>query len=330
MRRPAFTPILVLGFGILAVSTASILIRFAQREAPSLAIAAWRLSLAAIVLAPFALTRRRAELASLSVGERGLAMLSGLFLAFHFAAWITSLEYTSVTSSVVLVTTAPLWVALLSPIVLKEPISRLMIIGMLLALIGSLLVGISDTCTISGMHLICPGMGDFLRGKAFLGDLLALTGAVFAAGYLLIGRRLRARLSLLSYIFMVYGIAALALVTSALAAGQPLMGYPPVTYLWLLALALVPQLIGHTSYNWALAYLSAAYVSISILGEPVGTSILAFFLLDEKPTILRISGAILILTGIYIASRSESRSRSFASNVKPSEAFTSPGNDSAI
>lgn len=305
MRRPVVSPILVLGFGILAVSTASILIRFAQRDAPSLGIAAWRLSLAVLVLMPFALIKRRSELSALTGKERRLAVLSGVFLAFHFAAWITSLEYTSVTSSVVLVTTAPLWVALLSPVILKEPISRLMTVGMLFALAGGLMVGTSDTCTISGFHLTCPGLGDFLRGKAFFGDLLALSGAIFAAGYLLIGRQLRVRLSLLTYIFIVYGVAAVVLVFSTLAARQPLFGYQPVTYLWLLALALLPQLIGHTSYNWALAYLSAAYVSISILGEPIGTSILAFFLLDEKPTLLRVSGAAAILLGIYLATRSE-------------------------
>jgi len=307
MRRPVFAPVLVLGFGILAVSTASILIRFAQREAPSLGIAAWRLFLAAIVLAPFALSRRRSELASMTGAERGLAVLSGVFLAFHFATWITSLEYTSVTSSVVLVATSPLWVAMLSPLIVKEPVSRLMLVGILLALAGSLVVGVSDTCTYSNFQLSCPGMGDFLRGKAFLGDLLALAGAFLAAGYLLIGRRLRRNLSLLSYIFVVYGVAALTLIVAALAARQHLLGYSPVVYLWLLGLALFPQLIGHSTLNWALAYLSAAYVSISILGEPVGTSILAYFLLDEKPTLLRLSGAVFILAGIYLASRSEVR-----------------------
>ena len=305
MQRPKVPPILVLGFGILAVSASSIFIRYAQSEADSLAIAAWRLSLAALVLAPIALTRRRTELASLPWSERGLAALSGAFLAVHFASWITSLAYTSVASSVVLVSTAPLWVALLSPITLKEPLSRSMVAGLTLALLGGAIVGLSDLCAWEPTGLSCPDIGSFIRGRAFIGDLLALIGAIAAAGYLIIGRRLRKQVSLLSYIFVVYGIAAIFLTLSAIAAQLPLFGFSYMTYLWLLALALVPQLIGHTSYNWALAYLSAAFVSIAILGEPVGSSILAYFLLDEQITTLKLIGAALILVGIYLATRSE-------------------------
>jgi len=145
-----------------------------------------------------------------------------------------------------------------------------------------------------------------LRAKSFLGDLLALVGAFSVAGYLLIGRGLRSRLSLLSYIFVVYGVAAVALLVVALLFGLPLFGFSLTTYLWLLGLALVPQLIGHTSYNWALAYLPAAFVSIVVLGEPVGSSILAYFILDEKITILKLIGALLILVGIYLAARAGS------------------------
>jgi drug/metabolite transporter (DMT)-like permease len=305
MRKPPLPPLLVLGFGILAVSAASIMIRFAQREAPSLVVAAWRLLLAAVVLAPFAATQRRRELSSLTGRERFLALASGVFLALHFATWISSLAYTSVASSVVLVATAPLWVAVLSPITLKERLSQRMLAGLLMALAGSFVVGLSDSCTWSAAQLTCPPLGEFVRGRAFWGDLLALAGALFAAGYLIIGRSLRRRISLLGYIFVVYSAAALVLVLLAVSAGQSLFGYSPATYLWLLGLALVPQLMGHTSYNWALAYLSAAYVSIAVLGEPVGSTILAYFVLGEQVTTLKVFGALLILTGIYISASSE-------------------------
>jgi len=304
-RQAPIAPLIVIAMGILAVSTASIFIRYAQEYAPSLVIAAWRLSLATLVLSPFALTRRRPEIRSLNRGELGLAALSGIFLALHFATWITSLEYTTVASSVVLVSTIPLWVALFSPFFLKEPLSRIIWIGMALAMLGGVIVGISDTCSLQGARLTCPSLSEFVKGKAFLGDLLALAGAIAGAAYLIIGRRLRGKFSLLTYIFLVYGMAAIGLIIIMFGFGHSPTSYPPITYLWFLCLALIPQLLGHSSFNWALRYLSAAYVSITLLGEPIGSTILAYFLLGEIPSTMKIIGAILILTGIYVASKNQ-------------------------
>ncbi len=306
-RRPPFSPVLVICLGIFAVSTASIIIRYAQVYAPSLTIAAYRLALSAVILTPVAIKTRRAELSTLSKKDVFLGILSGIFLALHFATWITSLEYTTVVSSVVFVTTTPLWVALLAPLTIKEPLTRWVVMGMVLALCGGIVVGLSDSCTLQGRQINCPELTEFIRGQAFLGNMLALFGAWMAAAYVLIGRSLRGKLSLISYIFLVYGVAAIILVIVMLAAGQSLWGYPPPAYLWFMLLALVPQLLGHSSFNWALGYLSAAYVSITLLGEPIGSTILAFFLLGEKPTVPKIFGAILILFGIYLASRSESQ-----------------------
>ena len=210
-QRPTIPPFVVIAFGILAVSTGSIFVRYAQEYAPSIVIAAYRLGLATLFLAPVALYRYRSELSSIQGRDRYLAIGSGVFLALHFATWITSLEYTSVISSVVLVSTAPLWVALLSPITIKEPITKLVLIGMGLAFVGVIIVGVSDVCTSRNGKLSCPAMSDFIRGEAFLGDLLALVGAWMAAGYLLIGRRLRVGIPLIPYIFVVYGVAALVL-----------------------------------------------------------------------------------------------------------------------
>ncbi len=302
-QPPPVPPLVVILFGILAVSTASIFIRFAQQEAPSLVIAAVRLTLATLILAPFALIRQRKELVNLQRKQLLLALLSGFFLAVHFASWISSLEYTSVASSVVLVSTSPLWVALLSPFALKESLSKWIIMGLSLTLLGSALVGISDVCSLTSTGLVCPPFGDFVRGEAFLGDMLALTGAVMGAGYIIIGRQLRANISLTSYIFIVYGMAAVVLIFVMIIAGQSPFGFLPVTYLMILLLALVPQLLGHSSFNWALGYLSAAYVSITFLGEPVGSTILAYFILHESPGLFKIIGAILILIGILLASK---------------------------
>jgi drug/metabolite transporter (DMT)-like permease len=293
----------VLLFGVLTISTGSVLIRYAQAYAPSLVIAAVRMILATLVLAPVALTCQHGELIKLSRGELGLAGLSGIFLALHFALWITSLEYTSVASSVVFVTSTPLWVAMLSPLILKEPISRRVLIGMALALTGGVIIGLSDACTLDGWSLTCPGLADFFLGRAILGDLLALGGAIAAAFYVLIGRRLRAKYSLVTYIFMVYGGAAIVLGLSMLASGGSLLGYPPAAYLWFGLIALLPQLLGHSSFNWALGYVSAALVSVALLCEPIGAILLAYIFLGEAPSPLKLFGAILILMGITIASR---------------------------
>jgi drug/metabolite transporter (DMT)-like permease len=310
MNHPAqpsapIRPALGLGIGILAVSTASIFIRYAQVYAPSLVIAAYRLGLATLFISPLVYLRYRPELRSLSRRELRLALLSGFFLALHFATWITSLEYTTVASSVVLVSTTPLWVALFSPFVLKEIPSRRVMAGMGLALVGGVIIALSDVCAWRSGGLVCPSFHDLVRGRAFLGDALALIGALMAAAYLMIGRRLRGKTSLISYIFLVYGMAAVVLILFTLFARQPLVGYPPPAYVWFVLLALIPQLVGHSSYNWALRYLPAAAVSVATLGEPVGSTILAYFLLHETPTLMKIFGAILILAGIMIAARSE-------------------------
>lgn len=301
-ERPRLSLPFALIFAILAVSTASIFIRFAQRDAPSLVIAALRLTFASLLLAPIALTKYRQELSRLSRRELLLAILSGFFLAVHFATWISSLEYTSIASSVVLVSTGPLWVALLSPIFLKEPLSRSVLAGMLLALLGGTIIGLSDSCQIE-TGLVCPPISQFVQGQAFWGNFLALAGAWAVAGYLMIGRRLRSDMSLIPYIFMVYGLSAVVLLIIMLVAGQSPLELPPIAYAWIFLLALVPQLIGHSTYNWALRYLPAALVSITTLGEPIGSALLAYFILQETPTLLTIVGGILILAGIFISSK---------------------------
>lgn len=304
-KAPAFPPIVVLGFGILAASTASLFIRYAQRDVPSLVIAAYRLSLATLILSPFILASNRHELGHLKRRQIILMIMSGIFLAFHFAAWITSLEYTTVASSVVLVTTSPLWVALLSTIILKERLPGIAWIGICIALIGSVVVTGGQVCQVQSGGLVCPQLSDFIQGRAFWGDFLALVGAWMAAGYLLVGRKLRAQITLGSYISIVYGTAAIVLIALVFAARQKLAGYPAVDYVWFLALALFPQLLGHSSFNWALRYLSAAYVSVNLLGEPIGSALLALVFLGEKPSLLEIAGGLLILCGIYVVSRVE-------------------------
>ncbi|MHC1741145.1 MAG: DMT family transporter [Anaerolineaceae bacterium] len=306
-RKESYSPIIGLIFGIMAVSTASLMIRFAQKEAPSLVIAAFRMSLAALIIAPFIIRRFAKEIVKVPQKTILLLTLSGLFLGLHFAFWITSLEYTSVASSVVLVTTAPLWVAILSPVFLKEKLTRWTLLGLTIALTGGIIVGLSSSCNFLEGKLSCENIGDAFKGQAFWGDLMALIGAWLSAGYLIIGRKVREKVSLTSYIFLVYSVAAIVLLVLVWITGEKITGYSQNTYLWMIGLAIVPQIFGHSAFNWALKYLSAAYVSIALLGEPIGTVILTIIFLKESPALMELVGGILILMGIFFATRSESK-----------------------
>jgi drug/metabolite transporter (DMT)-like permease len=290
VRGKDVRPHLVAGFGAVIASTAAIIIRQAQVDTHSLVIAAWRLMLATLILAPVALLARRSEFRTLTGREWAYAAGSGLLLGLHFATWITSLAHTSVMASVVLVSTSPIFVGLISPLVLHERLPRGMIVALIIVTAGSVLIGLGDLG--KGTHRLW-------------GDVLALMGAVAAAGYFLIGRRLRARLSLLGYVFPVYGTAALALLAILLLSGLPKLPNHPQTWLWLLLLALGPQILGHSSLNWALRYLSAGYVTIVTLAEPVGSTLLAWWLLGENPSPWAVVGGVLILAGIAIASHAE-------------------------
>ncbi len=297
-RADAFStsPLVVLTVGIFAVSTASILIRYAQPEVPSLTIGTYRLAIASLVLLPFALGHHWRELRELQARDWVLGIASGVFLALHFATWITSLEYTTVASSVVLVTTSPLWVALGGWLLLHERLRRPIILGLMLTVTGGIIIGAGDT--LQGPH-----------GASLFGNALALTGAVMVAGYWLIGRRLRARLPLLPYVAVVYCSAAVASLMMTLGSHQSLMGYEPMVYLWLVLLGLVPQLIGHSSFNWALARLPATFVAIATLGEPIGSTLLACLLLNEMPSLLGVFGGALVLTGIVLTFWSKTSSQ---------------------
>jgi drug/metabolite transporter (DMT)-like permease len=273
---------LFLPIGIIAISTASIFIKLC--EAPALVIAAYRLTLAALLLAPFAgyqkIWRRW------NGADWRWFMLSGIFLALHFAFWIASLKYTSVASSVVLVSTNPLFVGLGAWLFFKESLRANLILGIGLSVLGSGLISFGDVS---------------LSRQALMGDALALLGAVTASGYLLVGRKMRRGQDLLSYIFPVYSAGAVVLIVLSFAFQTPFFGYSQSTYFYLFLLALFPQLVGHTTFNWALKYLPASLVAIAILGEPVGSTILAFFVLGEGLTPLKVFGGALIFAGILIA-----------------------------
>ncbi|MFN0315795.1 MAG: DMT family transporter [Burkholderiales bacterium] len=284
-----------LATGVLVVSTAAILIRIAQAEgASSMAIAAWRLGVASLVLAPIVWHRAGAELRSLGAKEIGLALFSGAFLAVHFGSWITSLEHTSVASSTALVTTNPLWVGIASVFFLRERLTLPVALGIGIATAGTVAMFLAEPAT-SAQRLANP----------VLGNSLALVGAISASAYLIIGRSLRARLSLLAYIWLAYGAAAIMLFATVLVRGESITGFTSTAYLCVLALALGPQLLGHTLLNWSVRQVPATLVALSILGEPVGSALLAFFLFGESIGWIQGAAFALILLGIFCATRAK-------------------------
>lgn len=287
---------IVIAIGVLAVSLASILIKLAQAESvPSTLIAASRLTIASIVLAPFTLSRYRAELQQLKRNQFVLAAVSGLFLAIHFATWVKSFEYTSVLVGVVLVNTNPLWAAILEVIFLRAKLARWVIIGLVVGILGSVIVAL-------------PASGS-IQFDANTGSLLALIGAVAVAAYFVIGRNLRATLSLLPYIWLVYSCAAIFLLILVAITKTPVLGYSLKGYLLLVATALIPQLIGHSSLNFALRYFPASYVGIAGQLEPVLSAIVAFLLLAELPTGIQIVGSVIIIIGVILASLGQTQKK---------------------
>ena len=277
-------PSLALAVSVLAVSSGSIFVRLC--DAPPLVTAAWRLTFATALLLPFVWWKARDEVRKLSRGELGIGALAGFFLALHFATWITSLSFTTVANSTVLVNTAPVWVALLSPWITRDRVTPRAWLGIGTSVAGGVVIG----------------FGDFSGGtRALIGDALALAGSLALAFYLLGGRRLRAKLSLPAYLGVCYSSATVLLWCCVLVAGLPFTGFGSNTWGALFGMALISQHLGHSSYNWAMRYFSAGFIAVCLLGEPVISSLLAWRLFGEVLTVMKIFGGALILVGIYLS-----------------------------
>lgn len=275
--------------GVVAVSFASILIRWAR--APALSVAFYRNAMAAAVLLPLALARHRDEIRGLSRRQWAAALFAGTLLAVHFALWVPSLSYTTVAASTVLVTTQPVWVALIER-AMGQRVSRVAMVGISLSLVGA--------AAISG--------GDLgLSRRAAFGDVLALLGAVAGAGYFVSGRNLRQRLSLLTYAGIAYSTCAVVLAVVMLVSGRPFAGFEPRVWGLFALMALVPQILGHTVFNYLLAHVETGVVAIAVTGEPVGSTLLALLFFQEVPRWTAFPGGALILAGIYVTVAAQSR-----------------------
>jgi drug/metabolite transporter (DMT)-like permease len=288
--RPRHVALLVLG--VAAVSTSAPLIRLA--DAPPMAVAFYRNAFAAVVLVPLALVVRRDEIASLERRDLGALLLAGALLAVHFAAWIPSVTLTTVAASTVLVTSQPVWAAAGGRLLFGERIRGAAVTGIALSVAGAALIS---------------GFDFAVSSRAFAGDLLAVLGAITAAGYLLTGRRLRPRLSLLVYTGIVYGGCSVLLLGAVVVSGTPLLGYEPRTWLLFALMAAGPQILGHTVFNYLLREVDATLVAVAITGEPVGASLLALALFGEIPRASAVVGGALVLVGIYVAVVAQTRSR---------------------
>lgn len=292
-QPPNWSIALVLIIGVLAVSTSSILIRLANISAGaggfgfSLVLAASRLTLSALILLP---AWRKIQWNGLQPGARRYAATAGLCLALHFALWITSLSYTSIAASTALVTTNPVWVALLSRFWFGEKLSKMSIAGITIALTG-------------GMAIALGSAGAANAGSSqLLGDFLAVAGSWAVSLYLLLGREAQRRgLGIGGYIAIAYTIAAIVLLPLPFAFGTTYTNYPDIVYFYILLTAALPQLVGHTILNWAVVQISPTLVTLAILFEPVGASWLGYLVFGEMPAPAVLAGAAVLLLGVATA-----------------------------
>ncbi|MEA2453322.1 MAG: hypothetical protein QOG04_2032 [Actinomycetota bacterium] len=276
-----WVPWAILGIGVLAASVSAILIRYAE-DASGIAISFWRSAASSVLLLPFAIP----GLKRMNARDYLLPVVAGLFLAVHFATWITSVNLTSIASSVLLVCTTPIFVAIAARWIFNERLGVLGWSGIGLALLGSALVAGFD-----------------FGGSRIEGNVLALIGAITVSGYSLAGRVSRQKLGILEYAVVTYGASAIVLLIIAVPAHVQLSGYSSQTWWAIAGLVVGPQLLGHTFINFALRAIDATRVSIVIMAEPVIATILAYFLFLETPSWLAYPGGLAILIGIYLVTK---------------------------
>ncbi|MGN7471048.1 DMT family transporter [Brevibacillus sp. SAFN-007a] len=285
LEKPLFPPYVALLIGVIAVSSSAIFVKLSSAPAPI--IATYRLVFSVVLTLPFLLWNRGAlaEIGKMNKKVWLLCLLSGAFLASHFLLWFESLNYTSVASSTVLVTLQPLFAFIGGYFFFGERVRPLALSGGLLAIAGSFVIG----------------WGDFqVGGMALFGDALALLGAVTVTGYWLVGQYVRQHMSSFAYTLVVYTATSAILVAYDLALGYPLAGYPAQDWGWFFCLALFPTLLGHSIFNWVIKWLNTTTISMGILGEPIGTAILAYFILGEVVTVPQWVGGLIIIGGIYL------------------------------
>lgn len=282
--------VIILTTGILSLSTASIFIRLCH-DVPPIMIATYRMVFAGIILLLLHRVFSKKKLFDLNTKTFLLCCLSGLFLSVHFVSWIASFRWTSIANSVVLVNTNPIFVGLFSYIIFKEKHSVYLLSGIVLSFTGTLVMLFSASQEALSLF----------ETASFRGDLLALTGSLMASGYLIIGSRIRKNMGVFQYITIVYSICAIILLFVSILTKTPFTGYSQSSYVYMLLLTILPQLIGHTSFNWGLRHISSSSIAVTILGEPVGAILLAYLVFGEFIDINQAIGIVLIFSAIMLS-----------------------------
>ena len=276
-------PYVAIAIGVISVSLSAIFVKLSSAE--SAVIAFYRMLFSVLIMSPVFLLKYKSELKLLQKRDWIFSIVAGVFLAFHFILWFESLNYTSVASSTVLVTLQPIFAFVGTYLFFKEKVAFQSIVAVIVAISGSLLIS----------------WGDFrVSGAALYGDGLALIACAFITGYLLFGQDVRKRLSLMTYTMVVYSVSTITLFFYVLFMGQSFGPYESTDWLLFVMLAIVPNLLGHTLFNWSLKWVSTNAISIAILFEPVGAAILAFFIFNEKLILSQVIGGIIVILGILM------------------------------
>ena len=302
MRHRYALTILLLLIGLAAVAHGAIFARLA--DADPIVISAFRTGVAALIILPVGLVTGWTAIRAGGAMVLVRAIVGGGFLALHFATWIASLDHTSIANSVILVTMSPVWLALHAVLVQREPVGRAVVLCVALSLVGSAIVGLYGTGE--------GGTGEGAAESGLFGDGLALLGGICMAGYLLTGQRAMVtgrshRVPLLAYLGLCYTAAALFLWTAVLVLGLQIGGLSETTYLAMIGAGLVSQVIGHSTYNWALKRFSPRFVAVCLLGEPVLSTLLGLAYFGEQVNPMVIFGGAFILAAVYIGAVGERR-----------------------
>ncbi|MFC9542177.1 DMT family transporter [Lysinibacillus sp. NPDC056959] len=283
MEKPKIHPYIPIFIGVISVSLSAIFVKLANAEAG--VIAFYRMLFSVLIMAPLFFWKYTNEVKQLRRRDWLFSSVAGIFLAFHFILWFESLNYTSVASSTVLVTLQPLFAFVGTYFFFKESITLKTILAGTIAIVGSILIS----------------WGDFkLSGTAFYGDMLALIACALVTAYFLFGQDVRKRLSLVTYTMLVYAVSTITLFIYVLIKGESFGPYPTMDWIWFILLAIVPNLLGHTLFNWSIKYVSTNVVSIAILFEPIGAAILALFIFKEYLIATQIIGGLIVIVGILL------------------------------